>query len=1180
MTAVTADRHFASLVQRALEHTPDINEAIEAARVAFELDLDEGGVHFADPPQRTATGNQPAKLGKSAEPIRPKAPQRPAGPQPQNPTIKSRNEPPPVRQTAAPQKPKDPQPVNPTVKPISSPPPVRRPTLKAPPSGQAEPVDRPKAKKPSTKPRNIVNKGGDLFDADTGENVGHVGDPRPKPPVKSTLRTSSSLAKRLSPPGPPEATTPPAAQQPTSAPAQLPANASSLAGRLAKGVAPPGPSSLSDRTPKPKAPPPSSLVPNFVRQLNAKPIAGQPEPISMPPLGRRPFSRPESVKVEATTPLVDAPHVVPVRKPTQPVPPVAPPAAPEPVADTPIIVDPRSPAGPPADTPAIVSVPRNPLPTPGRTPTGNQPARLVRPTAGQPEPVSIPVKVSPIISKPAASPRTVTGNQPAKIAPPAAAPPKRKTAIVQAGRAENLMRRPDGSAIDPVTQKQVIPPVAVQPPPAGQPEPVSRPAPSKPIAPNDVSITGVDPQTGAVVDPALNRAYEAQQRQLKLQQQAQSSQQDINEVYRSTSSQLSKWLDTSENQGRTLAQILNDPKLAQRLAPLSYDLRVRLRKFIEDQYANRQAHHKATGQFSLDASLGQWITVGADEGEDGEDHGGSPVFVDGGVITKGAPDLKGKRLRGGPSKESQIDKTAARSRVDRNELRSTVEKIQTTHNEHVRSRRKLFAEAYELSKRLGYGGLRGLRRLAARGGDADAVRGLDDIAMILAANHPEHFKDAEDNADRLFEILSHGPPKPMTREEAIEKALKELQTIEDAPFSHDIENKQAQGILNKAIKAANKLTAEARREIKEALDLKDPITSASRIVSAISRHRLQVSKLLSKTQLAALLEGAREVAKHLPPVPPAGTEIPPPASMSFEDAQLLIEEMRDMPFWEREEALYKLPPDQQAFVQRYLVAGDEKPPERDTFAPEAPSEDDPGNTVFPIIDKAVKDLASRNVVTKQTYDRLDAATREKAFAVSGIDAKETLEKVRDAIAKNVAEGVDFRSFQSDVMKELDAGSMISDGHLELVFRNNIQSAFSDGQMGVLSHPFVRSGFPYAAYHAIDDDRVRHNHLALESHGIGKTNIYRIDDPVFRTFRPPWDYCDRCSWTPLTVQQAAAQSCPEAARWLESGTEPSPPAFVPHPPFEPPPGFRRRLESLPAAAQLSLQPLSAFRGVFQ
>jgi hypothetical protein len=41
---------------------------------------------------------------------------------------------------------------------------------------------------------------------------------------------------------------------------------------------------------------------------------------------------------------------------------------------------------------------------------------------------------------------------------------------------------------------------------------------------------------------------------------------------------------------------------------------------------------------------GRWVTIGAKLGEDGKKHGGSPVFIEGGRITRGHPSLTGRRI--------------------------------------------------------------------------------------------------------------------------------------------------------------------------------------------------------------------------------------------------------------------------------------------------------------------------------------------------------------------------------------------------------------------------------------------------------------------------------------------------------------------------------------------------------
>lgn len=658
----------------------------------------------------------------------------------------------------------------------------------------------------------------------------------------------------------------------------------------------------------------------------------------------------------------------------------------------------------------------------------------------------------------------------------------------------------------------------------------------------------------------------------------------------------------------------------------------------------------------------------------------------------------------------------------------------------------------------------------------------------------------------------------------------------NAYLSHDIHNREAQGVLNRSLKAVRGLSAAARRDLASAL--KSPIGSGEAILAFVDRYRLQLARLLNTTQLASLLEGAREVAEK---VPPLGT-VP----------------IEGLPIAEQE---------------RIAATRATTPPPTPPFTPPPPPAGSPEGIHYPTIDEAVKHLAEKNVLTRPQYDALDAASRAKAFTVANVAAEETLTKIRDSLAENVKEGVDYETWKGKVLQDVEQGTFMSENHLcflpetivegavvaaskiwysgpiaeietndgrrlrvtihhpiltpfgwkdagslkkgdylicygdpvkplssrtgvgvrtntsklpqrravydnnipssvkdvfktilverssgvycvspvspldfhgdgiftqgnvyrvrsdwwsrsannesnvsktlrqrvlmerriptpdgsssgglslltpllntalapanrinrifgsqssgflsstitsvsvphgtlllgsaayvdpvvfkatsksngadvelaselpkrlpvlvttnrvrnikiirfsghvydlqtapgwivsqgivsgnSTVFRTNVQGAFSDGQMSVLSHPLVRSGFPYSAYDAIHDDRARENHLALEKLGIGGTNIYRNDDPVFQLFRPPWDYNDRCGWTPITVHQASERGVSEAQEWLKTGVEPADKAYVAMPAFQPPEGFKRAVSSAPLSIQLSMQPMSAF-----
>jgi SPP1 gp7 family putative phage head morphogenesis protein len=202
-----------------------------------------------------------------------------------------------------------------------------------------------------------------------------------------------------------------------------------------------------------------------------------------------------------------------------------------------------------------------------------------------------------------------------------------------------------------------------------------------------------------------------------------------------------------------------------------------------------------------------------------------------------------------------------------------------------------------------------------------------------------------------------------------------------------------------------------------------------------------------------------------------------------------------------------------------------------------------------------------------------AAVKQGAFAITGDLTDAAVADVRDLLTENLAKGPDREAFIDAVINRLGEGGPLSEAHVETIFRTNVASAISDGTNKALQAPMVVDAFPYRAYYATTDTRVRKEHLQLERLGLDGTNIYRADDPTWQKFRPPWDWGCRCSWVPLTVEQAARRGVTEAKEWLARAqamadqlggsaaeyinrTEPASPAWVQSPPFQPPAEFER------------------------
>lgn len=220
---------------------------------------------------------------------------------------------------------------------------------------------------------------------------------------------------------------------------------------------------------------------------------------------------------------------------------------------------------------------------------------------------------------------------------------------------------------------------------------------------------------------------------------------------------------------------------------------------------------------------------------------------------------------------------------------------------------------------------------------------------------------------------------------------------------------------------------------------------------------------------------------------------------------------------------------------------------------------DGGKIVYPKLQEGARALLDRQIVTREQFDAMSLTAASSAFTVAELNCDRAIAKVRDTIARHVQDGGSLQEFKAD---EVMQRSTMGPGHLENVYRTNIQGAFRDGQETVMSNPIVAGMFPYQAYHAIHDGRVRETHKALETLGLNGTNVYRRDDPFWDHFTPPWGYQCRCGTNALTIDAAAELGVKEAIAWRDSGSPPSEPEhrleFIP---FSPPPGFGARGGSL-------------------
>lgn len=226
------------------------------------------------------------------------------------------------------------------------------------------------------------------------------------------------------------------------------------------------------------------------------------------------------------------------------------------------------------------------------------------------------------------------------------------------------------------------------------------------------------------------------------------------------------------------------------------------------------------------------------------------------------------------------------------------------------------------------------------------------------------------------------------------------------------------------------------------------------------------------------------------------------------------------------------------------------------FLPLVAGGDDEPTVRFPLIEKAAESLLERRIVTPEAFNTFTAAERARAFTVAGEQSDDAIATIRDVLAENVREGTSLEGFRQK-LEERIGKSRIGAGHLETIYRTNVQTAFHDGHDTLAANPVVAEVFPYQEYLAIHDARARENHKALETLGLSGTGIYRKDDPFWDYFTPAWDYNCRCGINLLTISAAARKGVREAERWLATGEKPPLESRLPFIPFRPPAGFGSR-----------------------
>ena len=155
-------------------------------------------------------------------------------------------------------------------------------------------------------------------------------------------------------------------------------------------------------------------------------------------------------------------------------------------------------------------------------------------------------------------------------------------------------------------------------------------------------------------------------------------------------------------------------------------------------------------------------------------------------------------------------------------------------------------------------------------------------------------------------------------------------------------------------------------------------------------------------------------------------------------------------------------------------------------------------------EEAIAYFKGKVLLTSKEYYALLDTVKTTAFTVSRVTKMDILSDIFDAVQAAIADGETLDDFVSrlDKVMAIKGWNGLTPWHAENVFRTNIQTAYSVGREE--QYAGMEKAFPYAQYEAVNDDRVRDEHAALD----GK--IYPVNDSFWDMWTPPNGYNCRCA----------------------------------------------------------------------
>lgn len=162
-------------------------------------------------------------------------------------------------------------------------------------------------------------------------------------------------------------------------------------------------------------------------------------------------------------------------------------------------------------------------------------------------------------------------------------------------------------------------------------------------------------------------------------------------------------------------------------------------------------------------------------------------------------------------------------------------------------------------------------------------------------------------------------------------------------------------------------------------------------------------------------------------------------------------------------------------------------------------------------EEAIEFFKTKVPIKPAQYYRIANEWKARAFTVGGITSLDMLNKFMEALQGALEEGKTIQQFRKEMNDFLESKGYegLTPFQADNVFRTNIQTAYNVGHYKQMTDPEVKDRRPYWRYDAVNDNRTRLSHQAMD----GK--IFPNDHPVWDTWYPPNGFKCRCTVVSLT-----------------------------------------------------------------